>query len=48
MKSAIKWLLWLFGAAIVLLGISLVWLATFFEPSDYRDEIARWVAERTG
>ncbi|MGE4634578.1 MAG: AsmA family protein [Arenicellales bacterium] len=48
MKSAIKLLLWLFGAAIVLLGTSLVWLAGFFEPSDYRDEIAQWVAERTG
>jgi hypothetical protein len=48
MKSAIKLLLWLFGAAIVLLGLSLVWLTTFFEPSDYRGEIARWVAERTG
>ncbi len=48
MKSAIKLLLWLFGAAIVLLGVSLVWFATFFEPSDYRDEIAQWAAERTG
>ena len=48
MKSAIKLLLWLFGAAIVLLGGSLVWLSTFFEPSDYRDEISQWVAERTG
>ncbi len=48
MKSAIKWLLWLFGVSIVLLGASLVWLVTFFEPSDYRDEISQWVAERTG
>ncbi len=30
MKSAIKLLLWLFGAAIVLLGASLVWLTTVF------------------
>jgi len=48
MKSAIKLLLWLSGAAVILLGTSLVWLATFFEPSDYRDEISQWVAERTG
>ncbi|MBT4405867.1 MAG: AsmA family protein [Acidiferrobacteraceae bacterium] len=48
MKSAIKLLLWLFGATFVLLGISLVWLVMFFEPSDYRDEIAQWLAERTG
>ncbi len=41
MKSAIKLLLWLFGATFVLLGISLVWLV-------YRDEIAQWLAERTG
>ena len=48
MKSTLKILAWLLGLVVVLVILAAIVLPRFFDPNDFRGEIADAVREKTG